>query len=90
MKIVINKCFGGFGLSELGDIEYLTRSGKDMTSWEVERTDPILISMIEEDSETYSGQSAKLVVVEIPDNVDWHISDYDGREHIAEKHRTWG
>ena len=60
-----------------------------MTSWEVERTDPILISMIEEDSETYSGQSARLVVVEIPDDVDWHISDYDGREHIAEKHRSW-
>ena len=61
-----------------------------MNSWEVERTDPILISMIEEDSEKYSGQSARLVVVEIPDDVDWHISDYDGREHIAEKHRTWG
>lgn len=28
--------------------------------------------------------------VAIPDGVIWHIEDYDGLEHIAEDHRTWG
>jgi hypothetical protein len=28
-------------------------------------------------------------VIEIPDDVEWIIVDYDGMEHIAEKHRTW-
>jgi hypothetical protein len=30
-----------------------------------------------------------LRIVEIPDGVEWHISEYDGIEHIAENHRTW-
>ncbi len=28
-------------------------------------------------------------IVEIPDDVDWEVMEYDGMEHIAEKHRTW-
>jgi hypothetical protein len=27
--------------------------------------------------------------VEIPDNVEWEIMEYDGTEYIAEKHRKW-
>jgi len=27
--------------------------------------------------------------VEIPDDVKWHIHEYDGLEHVAEDHRTW-
>jgi len=90
MKIVINICFGGFGLSSIGEIEYLNRSGVDVASvWDISRTDPILVAMVEENSNLYSGSLSQLRVVEIPDDVDWEISDYDGREHIAEKHRTW-
>jgi len=90
MKIVINICFGGFGLSPIGEIEYLNRSGVDVASvWDISRTDPILVAMVEENSNLYSGSLSQLRVVEIPDDVDWEISDYDGREHIAEKHRTW-
>ena len=32
---------------------------------------------------------SKLQVVEIPEDVDYTIEDYDGSEWIAEKHRTW-
>jgi len=28
-------------------------------------------------------------VLEIPDDVEFTIEDYDGSEHIAETHRTW-
>jgi hypothetical protein len=48
-----------------------------------------LVQMIEEDAVLYSGSSASLRVVEVPDDVEWHIHDYDGREHVAENHRTW-
>jgi len=27
--------------------------------------------------------------VEVPDDVDWYVEEYDGLEHIAERHRTW-
>jgi hypothetical protein len=30
-----------------------------------------------------------LEIVEIPDDVEYTIEEYDGLEHIAEKHRTW-
>jgi hypothetical protein len=36
------------------------------------------------------GDCAELAVVEIPDGINWHIGEYDGIEHIAENHRTWG
>lgn len=36
-----------------------------------------------------SGELAKLKIVEIPDGTDWEIEEYDGREWVAERHRTW-
>ena len=98
VKIVINTRFGGFGLSFLGEEEYRKRTGKYSNDayWEslIEkehpfRTDPTLVAMVEEDSKLYSGRSADLRVVEVPADVDWYIVDYDGQEHVAEKHRTW-
>jgi len=89
MKIVINTCFGGFGLSYIACDEIIRRGGTDDDLWDISRTNPILVAMVEEDSELYSGNFAQLKVVEIPDDVEWEISDYDGQEHIAEKHRRW-
>ena len=89
MKIVINKCWGGFNLSTAGEAEFLRRGGATADYWDIKRTDPILVEMVEEDSSLYSGDSARLSVVEIPDGVEWYIHDYDGQEHVAEKHRTW-
>jgi len=138
MKIVINTCWGGFGLSVAGEEEYLRRSGRiekctcDVTlpdtillgshdfgcavyetgekmvaeswtgvEWQADdtayedmysqafRADSILVAMVEEDSSLYGSSHAQLKVVEIPDGVEWQIKDYDGMEHIAEKHRIW-
>jgi hypothetical protein len=36
-----------------------------------------------------NGDFAELKVVEIPDDVEWIIQEYDGDEWISEKHRTW-
>lgn len=138
MKVVINKCFGGFGLSEAGTRDYWERKGKQVfavgTSWllksyfdaplppefalpegelfmkrdhqeyenynkwysahslydrDIERNDPDLVAVIESLGEAASGECAALVVVEIPDDVNWEIAEYVGNEHVAEKRRTW-
>lgn len=91
MKIVINKCYGGFGLSEAGLQEYKTRKGitEDIYSGDVERDDPILVQVVEEMGNESWGDFAKLKIVEIPDDVDWQIDEYDGIESIHEVHRIW-
>lgn len=53
------------------------------------RTDPKLIQVIEELGKKANGSCADLKIVEIPDDVDWEIDDYDGSETIHEKHRSW-
>lgn len=58
--------------------------------YDVKRTDPILVQVVEELGEEANGEHAKLQVVSIPGNVKWEISEYDGLEHIQEAHRTWG
>ena len=146
MKIVVNRCFGGFGLSDkayekliewgvpvrkyteekrdpetglykgepLNDGEVifdreLTPPGEDDFNdiyhkfkgktksasryWETwtrnSRAHTLIVRVVEELGEEASSDLASLEVVEIPDDVEWEISEYDGNEHIAEKHRTW-
>jgi hypothetical protein len=55
----------------------------------VERDDPNLIKVVEEMGDAANGACAKLEIVEIPDDAQWEISEYDGNEHVAEQHRTW-
>jgi hypothetical protein len=54
------------------------------------RTNPLLIQVIEELGDKASGRFSKLSIVEIPDDVEFTIEEYDGFEHVAEAHRTWG
>ena len=56
---------------------------------DVARNDPHLVQVIEELGEAANGDYASLKVVDVPDDVDWDIVEYDGREHVAERHRTW-
>ena len=57
---------------------------------DIERTDPDLIRAIEiVGTEESSGKYASLKIVEIPDDVEWQIEEYDGSEWVAEKHRIW-
>lgn len=55
----------------------------------IERTDADLVAVVEELGEKANGNCANLKVVEVPDGVEWEIEEYDGNEHVAEKHRTW-
>jgi hypothetical protein len=54
------------------------------------RNHPLVVRAVEELGEAADGKYAKLKVVEIPDDVQWEIDEYDGLEEVAEVHRTWG
>ncbi len=57
---------------------------------DIERNDPNLVKVVEELGREADTSVSSLKVVEIPDGVEWTIEEYDGFEHIAEKHKTWG
>ena len=92
MKIVINANYGGFGLSNLALQRYIARTGAsaDLYERDIARDDPVLVELVESMGSTADGKYARLKVVEIPDDVDWTIQEYDGMEWVAEAHRTWG
>jgi len=56
---------------------------------EIDRNDLDLVKVVEELGEHASGYYAVLKIVDIPDDVQWHIHEYDGLEHVAEDHRIW-
>ena len=143
MKVVINECYGGFGLSKEACQRYFDLKGQQVwieedkrfsaldmfTVWLVSpeerleikegeayhkmsrderidynwkysqqtwyrdnnltRNDPILVQVVEEMGDKAWGRYAKLAIVEIPDDVQWIIEENDGKEWVAEKHRTW-
>jgi len=90
-KIVINRCFGGFSLSEEAIKHYAQLKGLTavLSYHDLARDDPHLVATVEALGEAANGRLAELQVVAIPDNITWYIHDYDGLEHIAENHRTW-
>ena len=102
-KIVINDCYGGFGLSheammkyseyrglglEAADGIYRDSEGEYFVDHDILRDDPVLVRIVEEMADA-SGPYSNLRIVEIPDGVEWQIEEYDGQEWIAEKHRIW-
>ena len=92
-KIVINACHGGFGLSDLAMRRYAEiKKIKDLKTlhvYDIRRDDPVLVQVVEELGEESYDRYADLKIVEIPEDVDWYIHEYDGLEHVAERHRTW-
>jgi hypothetical protein len=92
-KIVINKCHGGFGLTDAAMFRYAEiKKIEDLTTlhiYDLCRDDPVLVQVVEELGEESFDRYADLKIVEIPEDVDWYIHEYDGIEHVAERHRTW-
>lgn len=85
MKVVINKCYGGFSLSKKA-MKFLGVGSE----WpDIVRNDPKLVECVEKLGEEANGVYAELKVVEIPDDVNWEIGEYDGLEWVEEVHRRW-
>lgn len=133
-RIAINRCFGGFGISDaaferyldlknitwyksesefgtsnyytvpveeynaleklcaarpVGPDRYKELNGLYLSQYDIERDDTILIQVIEEMGTESWGFAAELKIVEVPDDVQWEIDEYDGLESISEVHRRW-
>lgn len=141
MEVVVNKCYGGFGLSPKAVTDYAKLAGIEIflyvdnesvsekeykkisledlskedhfivyylktdvgdlaTSKEInagewlnehdlDRSDKNLITVIRTLGKEANGNHSELCIIEIPDDVKWEIGEYDGMEHVQEKHRTW-
>ena len=89
MKVVINGCYGGFSLSDEA-LAYLGIPGGSRYAYDDDRANPKLVECVEKLGEAAShGLGSSLYVVEVPDDVKWTITDYDGIEHVEEVHRVW-
>jgi len=79
MKIVINKCFGGFSVND-NIVKMLNLESR--YDLEDDRTNTKLIELIES-GENVNGEFSDLAVVEIPDDAtDYMINEYDGYENV--------
>lgn len=56
---------------------------------EEHREDPVLIEVVEELGEKANGRFGYLKVVEIPDDLDYVIDEYDGIETLHQKVEEW-
>jgi len=50
---------------------------------DIKRDDPALVKTVEDLGERANGRFSELKVVEIPDNVEWEITEYDGCEQVG-------
>lgn len=90
MQIVINSCYGGFGLSDKALALYNTLANTELEYYyDIERNDPILVHVVETLGNEANDRFAKLRIVEIPDDIEWEITEYDGSESVEEVHRKW-
>lgn len=79
MKIVINKCFGGFSVND-NIVKMLNLESR--YELEDDRTNAKLIELIES-GKNVNGEFSNLAVVEIPDDAtDYMINEYDGYEYV--------
>lgn len=111
MKIVLNRCFGGFSISKKA-AEFMANNGCERAKKELEeserqdghwygfgfvkgvsggydRTSEHLVLAVETLGKEANGDLSSLVVVEIPDGIDYYIDEYDGMETVREHHRSW-
>lgn len=59
------------------------------SEYDIERSCPYLVATVEELGVKANGRYSSLKVVEIPEEVEFQIQEYDGKEWVAEVHRTW-
>ena len=137
MKVILNKCYGGFGVSQEAYELYAKKKGIEIFSYKLEcrndkpiyrktdtgssilthvftkdfgdyvelsddnsekyilelrgnhREDPVLIEVVEELGERANSPFSKLVVVDIPDGMEYEIDEYDGLETLHQKVKKW-
>ena len=91
MKVVLNNCWGGFSLSDEAKDMFVSLGGdpKQVDRFSVDRTDPKLVEVVEKLGFRANGECADLKIVDIPEDIEYYIDDYDGVETVHEAHRSW-
>ena len=137
MKVILNKCYGGFGVSQEAYELYAKKKGIELFAYKLEivsgkpiykktntgssiftitftkdfgdyidlsndnfseyclnlrnnhREDLVLIEVVEELGERANSPFSKLVVVDIPDGMEYEVDDYDGVETLHQKVKKW-
>ena len=79
-QIVINNCYGYFGLSQKGRSLYKELSGKDFDAIKVKRDNPDLIRVIRILGKKADGDLQDLRIVEVPDP--YQIISENGKERV--------
>jgi hypothetical protein len=99
MNVIINKCYGGYGLSNEAIALYLTKKGIEYSFdgrnfivddqrffvYTIQRHDPVLIEVIKELGNKANGSCAELQIISIPKHAGYSLDEYDGMETIE----TW-
>ena len=91
-KVVINTCHGGFGLSAAAESKYrelASITDPDFNCGGIPRDNEHLIAVVELMGSAADGGYAELKIVDVPNDVNWYVEEYDGREWVAERHQTW-
>ena len=83
IKVVINTCYGGFGLSDKAEDLVEKRTGKDFDVYTHPRHCPILVSVVEELKSAANDTYAELDVIELKGDR-YIIREYDGIEWVQE------
>lgn len=84
-EIVLNGCYGGFGLPDKVMNRYRELGGKADWCWEVDRCDPILIKILKEfglENGELNDDYTGLYIQEFDDRYDYWIEEYDGAETL--------
>lgn len=88
-KVLLNKDYGGFQIYDEVQKEYFSRTGIEISKYcNDKREDEVLIDIVERLGEKANVYS-ELVIVEIPEDLDYIIDDYDGIETLHEKVKEW-
>ena len=82
VKEVLDSGFTSYYKDSIGENNFFYEGDLD-------RNDPELVAVVEELGDEANGWPAELKIIDIPDDVEWFVQEYDGLEWIAEKHRTW-
>lgn len=84
-KVVYNSRYGGFGMAKNGLEEYNRRTSQNLTYADViDRSDPILIEIVETMGKNVNDEHSRLAIKEFPMKYKSFLkwSDYDGNESV--------
>jgi hypothetical protein len=83
-KVVLNKCYGGFDLSDkaLELIAKRKNTTDRINHWGLKRDDADLIAVVEELGTEAEGHCSELRIEEFDEGVKYTISEYDGNESV--------